>query len=101
MSTSPGSCSPPNENRVRWGTHFCDRFTRRVGQPAIDGMFGDAQPPRYVLGFAPCLQLLQRSDHLGFRVPALRHLPSPFLGPKSYSDLFGKKRSVSCISPSP
>jgi hypothetical protein len=27
-----GSCSPPNENRVGWGSHF--RGARKVGQPA-------------------------------------------------------------------
>ncbi|HKV79034.1 MAG TPA: hypothetical protein VJP02_12870, partial [Candidatus Sulfotelmatobacter sp.] len=40
---------------------------------------------------APCLDLFQGPDHLRFRVPALRHLPSPFLRPKSYLDLFGKR----------
>ncbi len=45
----------------------------------------------HVLRLAPRLQLLQRPHHLRLRVPALRHSPSPFLRPKSYSDLFGKR----------
>jgi carboxylesterase type B len=37
--------------------------------------------PRNILGRAPCLNLLQRSNDLRLRVPALAHRLSPFLRP--------------------
>ena len=40
---------------------------------------------RYILRLPPCLQLLQRPDHLRLRVPALRHTLFPFPSTKSYS----------------
>ena len=41
MNTASGSCSPPNENRVEWGSHSCGRFRRRVGQPPKLGILSD------------------------------------------------------------
>jgi hypothetical protein len=49
--------------------------------PGTDGVLTDGLFPRNIVGRAPRLNLLQRSDDLRLRVPAFAHLPSPFLRP--------------------
>ena len=43
--------------------------------PGVDRVCADAYLPRHILGLATCLHLLDRPDHLRFRVLAPRHLP--------------------------
>src|SRR2546428_679145 len=46
--------------------------------PRIDRVLRYAHFPRHIFCFTACFQLLQRPDHLRFRVPALRHTLFPF-----------------------
>src|SRR5208337_4581133 len=61
--------------------------------PGVDRVLRHSHFPRHVFGFAPCLQLFQRPDHLRLRVLAPRHASFPFPSTKSYSVVFGKRGS--------